>query len=135
MSSLLLLPPLALDVLLFLLFAKGLRPGKTALLTALATQARGHALDTRTTHYTRRLSMLWAGVAAFFALMIVAGLILAEWRSVASIAAFSQGLFYAALLVGEHFFRRHHLDHLDHMGFFDFLRFLRRVDYMAALRD
>lgn len=135
MSSLLLLPPLLLDCVLFLLFSKGLLLGKTALMTALAMQARGHVLDEKATRYTRRASAVWAGVAGCFALVITSGLLFAPLYPLAVTAALSQGPCYLLLLISEYLFRRRHLDHMEHMGFWDFLKFLRRVDYVAALRD
>lgn len=135
MTAFFLLPPLLLDILLAWLFGKGLRPGKTPLLTTLATKARGHALDARTTCYTRQITTLWAASAAVLALLIAPGLLVDGWRPVAAIAALCQGPFYLLLLIAEHVFRRHHLDHIEHMGFIAFLRFLRRVDYAATLRD
>jgi len=135
MSSLLLLPPLLLDGVLFILFAKGLLWGRKALLTALAMQARGHELDAKTTRYTRWATAAWALVAGFFALLIITGLLIDSLYPVAMTAAFTQGPCYLALLVIEYLIRRSYLDHLEHMGFWDFLKFLRRVDYMAALRD
>lgn len=135
MSSFLLVPPLLVDGFLFLLFGKGLRPGRTALLTSLATQARGHELDAKTTRYTRRVTAVWAGSAGLLFLLMAPGLVFESWRPVALTLAFAQGPFYATLLIAEHVFRRHHLDHIKHMRFIDFLRFLRRFDYAAALRD
>jgi len=135
MSSLLLLPPLFLDVVLFLLFSKGLLWGRTALLTALAMQARGHELDAKATRYTRLATAVWAGLAGSLALLIVLGLFVDGWYPLAVATALTQGPCYLALLISEFLVRRHHLDHMEHMGFLDFIRFLRRVDYVAALRD
>ncbi|MGI9450625.1 MAG: hypothetical protein ACR2QH_08330 [Geminicoccaceae bacterium] len=135
MSSLLLLPPLFLDVVLCLLFSKGLLRGRTALLTALAMQARGHELDAKTTRYTRCATTVWAAFAGLLALLISLGLLVDGWYPLAAATALSQGPLYLLLLVMEFLVRRHHLDHLEHMGFVDFVRFLRRVDYVAALRD
>jgi uncharacterized membrane protein len=135
MTTLFLLPPLLLDTLLCWLFGRGLRPRKTALLTKLASQARGHALDARTIAYTRGVTLVWAASAALFVMLIAPGVLIDDWRPVAAIAALCQGPYYLALLIAEHLFRRRYLDHLDHMSFFAFLRFLRSVDYAAALRD
>ncbi len=135
MPSLLLLPPLLLDGVLFLLFSKGLLQGRRALLTALAMQARGHELDAKTIRYTRRATAVWACVAGTFALVIISGLLFDDLHPFAVTAAFTQGPCYLTLLVIEFLVRRHHLDHLEHMGFFAFIRFLRRVDYVAALRN
>jgi uncharacterized membrane protein len=135
MSSLLLLPPLVLDGVLCLMFAKGLLQGRTALLTALAMQARGHALDAKATRYTRRATAVWAILAGSLAAVIIAGLLIERLHPIAVAAALTQGPCYLMLLVSEFLVRRHHLDHMEHMGFWDFIRFLRRVDYVAVLRD
>lgn len=135
MSSLLLLPPLLLDGVLVVLFAKGFLPGKTALLTALAMQARGHELDAKTTRYTRYATAIWAICAGSLALIILFGLLIDPLYPIAVAAALTQGPCYLVLLVTEFLIRKHYLDHLEHMGFWDFLRFLRRVDYVAVLRD
>ncbi len=135
MTAFFLLPPLLLDLALVWLFGKGLRPGRTPLLTRLATEARDGRLDPRARHYTRQLTWLWAAAPAALGLLIAPGLLVESWRPVAAAVALGQGPFYLALLIAEHFFRRRHLDHLDHMGFVAFLRFLRHVDYAAALRE
>lgn len=135
MSSFLLLPPLLLDGVLFLLFSKGLLQGRTALLTALAMQARGHELDAKTTRYTRCATAVWAVCAGSLALVILSGLLVDSLHPIAVAAALTQGPCYLTLLVTEYLVRRQYLDHLEHMGFWDFLRFLRRVDYVAVLRD
>ncbi len=135
MSSLLLLPPLFLDVVLFFLFSKGLLWGRTALLTALAMQARGHELDAKATRYTRYATAVWAALAGMLALMIISGLLIEGWYPLAVATALTQGPCYLALLVSEFLVRRQYLNHMEHMGFLDFIRFLRRVDYVAALRD
>ena len=135
MSSLLPLPPLFLDVVLCLLFSKGLLRGRTALLTALAKQARGHELDAKATRYTRYATAVWAAFAGSLALLISLGLLVDGWYPLAAATALCQGPLYLLLLVAEFLVRRRHLDHLEHMGFVDFVRFLRRVDYVAALRD
>ncbi|MGI9491326.1 MAG: hypothetical protein ACR2QF_02755 [Geminicoccaceae bacterium] len=135
MSSLLLLPPLLLDVVLCFLFSKGLLRGRTALLTALAMQARGHELDAKATRYTRYATAVWGAFSGMLAVMIILGLLVDGWYPLAAATALTQGPLYLLLLVTEFTVRRHHLDHLEHMGFLDFVRFLRRVDYVAALRD
>lgn len=135
MASLLLLPPLLLDVVLCFLFSKGLLRGRRALLTALAMQARGHELDAKATRYTRYATAIWAICAGVFALIIGGGLLIETLQPMATVAALSQGPCYLTLLVSEFLIRRRYLDHMEHMGFRDFLRFLRRVDYKAALRD
>lgn len=135
MSSLLLLPPLLIDLLLFALFARGLLPGRKAILTALARYARGHVLDAKTIGYTRQVTLIWTLSTGAFALLIAPGLVVTAWRPIALGAALTQGLFYLALLAIEHRVRRRYLDHLEHRGFLDFLRLLRRVDYAAVLRE
>ncbi len=135
MSSLLLLPPLLLDCLLCLLFGRSLRPGRTALLTKLAQQARGHELDAKARRYTRVVTWVWASAAGLLASLLLAGLASPALRPLANVAAMGQGPFYLTLLVGEYLVRRRYLAHLPHMSLVRFLLFLRQVDYRAALRD
>jgi uncharacterized membrane protein len=136
MWSFLLLPPLVLDLVLCVLFSKGLLQGRKALLTTLAMQARGgHELDAKTVRYTRLATAVWASVSGSLALVILSGLLIDGMHPIAVTAAFTQGPCYLVLLVAEFLVRRYHLDHLEHMNFVDFIRFLRRVDYVAVLRD
>ena len=66
-------------------------------MTTLAAQARGHALDEKTKAYTRGVTWVWAASAGMLAVLIIPGLLLEAWRSVATAIAFGQGPFYIAL--------------------------------------
>ena len=125
------LPPIVITLLLFWIFARTLRPGRTPLVTALARMARGE-LDPRVAAYTRGVTMLWAG---FLLLMTVELILLAAFAPIELWSLFANGVNYGlivGLFLAEYVFRRIYLSDVPHAGFMQYLKFIRRTNLMSA---
>ncbi|MCB1883528.1 MAG: hypothetical protein KDG89_05950 [Geminicoccaceae bacterium] len=129
-----LLLPLCANLALFALFGHTLLPGRVALLTRLATLARGCVLDPSSRRYSRRVTFLWTLWFAFMAGLMLLGVLTPSWRDAALVAAGVNGPLCTAFLVAEFFCRRLVLPGYDHMTLAGFFRFLVRLDYRAALK-
>lgn len=126
------LPSIFMIATLALVFGRSLLPGRTPLLTAIATIVRGELGD-RAQRYTRAITWLWTVVMLLLALECV---LLALFAPMPTWSLFANGINYiiiAAVFVAEYLFRRRWLSELSHPGFADFMRNLGRADVRAAL--
>lgn len=131
--SLLHMPPVAINLILGLLFASTLLPGRTPLISRFASKVHGGALDEQTQGYTRRVTQLW--VAVFF-LMAIESWLLALLASHQVWSLFTNFINYLVVLlvfVVEYQVRIRRLTHLEHPGFFRFLLSLFRMDMRSML--
>ncbi|MCC2657796.1 MAG: ketosynthase [Panacagrimonas sp.] len=115
------LPALLVPAFLFAVFGASLRPGRTALITRIATAARP-SISVQIVRHTRRLTALWT---LLFAAMVVASVVLlllgrTDWWSLQT--NLFNYLACAALFVGDHLYRRFRFADEPQPGFIDYLR-------------
>jgi len=117
------IPPLLAALFLFWLFGRSLRAGRTPLISKLANAYHGELPPSLAT-YTRRLTMVWTGYFALFALGVF---------FMAFVSSTPDGSFYihtfnytagAALLAGEYLLRIYRFKDIQHPSFMAFLRLL-----------
>lgn len=118
---LLYVPPVALPLLLAVVFGNTLLPGREPLVTAIGEASRG-PLSPEMRRYSRGVTTLWT---AFFFLMVVVAVALAFagrpelWSWVTSIINY---LLVGVLFLGEFFFRKWRFPDHNHPGFFEYVR-------------
>ncbi len=98
------LPPVLINLLLLVVFARSLLPGCEPLITRVARLERDR-LPPALINYTRRLTWVWT---AFFAAMMLESVLLAAYTSLEVWSLFTNILnyvFVAALFVGEYIYR------------------------------
>lgn len=115
------LPALLVPAFLFAVFGASLRPGQTALITRIAIAARP-SISAQIVRHTRRLTALWT---LLFAVMVVVSVVLLligrmDWWSLQ--ASLINYLACAALIVGDHVYRRLRFSDEPQPGFVDYLR-------------
>ncbi len=118
---LLYVPPIALPLLLFVVFASTLMPGKEALVTAIGEASRG-PLGTKMRRYTRVVTAVWAGI--FLLMVLVASLLPLTgnqvlWSWVTSIWNY---VVVAVFFVGEFWLRQWLFPDHDHPGFIEYIK-------------
>jgi uncharacterized membrane protein len=126
-STLLLLPPVLINLLLALVFGSTLLPGATPLITQFSRIMKGH-LDDKALKYTRRVTLAWV---IFFALMGMESILLALYAPPLVWSLFTNFLNYFFLLLFflvEYFLRVRLFPEQEHPGFIPFLRSLTKVD-------
>lgn len=114
------LPPLLLPLALSAGFALTLRPGHTALITAIADAEHG-PLSEPVRHYTRKLTAFWALLALSLAII---ALVLTLTGPLWLWSLFTNFISYAVLgsvFVIEYLLRRHWFPEHPHSGFIDYL--------------
>lgn len=127
--------PVAINGLLFALFATSLRSDHTPMITRLASLIRGGNMPAPVVIYTRRVTVVWT---LFFLVLGVTGLLLAIFASLETWSIFANLYSYlliAALFVLEFLFRRWHLGELADDSFVDFIKSLFRLDYRRIFRS
>ena len=98
------LPPVLISLLLLIVFARSLLPGREPLVTRIARYERGQ-LSSEFASYTRRVTWLWTGFMFFMALET---LLLAAYASVEVWSLFANVLnyvFIGALFLVEYIYR------------------------------
>lgn len=126
-STLLLLPPVLINLLLALVFGSTLLPGATPLITQFSRIMKGH-LDAKALKYTRRVTLAWV---IFFAFMALESVLLALYAPPLVWSLFTNFLNYIFLLLFflvEYFLRVRLFPEQEHPGFIPFLRSLTKVD-------
>ena len=107
------LPPIAINLLLLVVFAKTLLPGNEPLITQLCRLERGE-IPPELVSYTRRLTWVWT---TFFTALVIESVLLPAYASIEVWSLFTNilnYLFIVALFVGEYFYRIVHYGKLDH---------------------
>lgn len=118
---LLYVPPVALPLLLAVVFINTLLPGKEPLVTAIGEASRG-PLSAEMRRYTRGVTTLWAAV---FCLMVLEAFVLALagrpqlWSWVTSILNY---LLIGILFLGEFIFRKWRFPDHNHPGFVEYIK-------------
>jgi uncharacterized membrane protein len=110
------LPPILLPASVLFIFARSLKPGRTPIVTQVATQIRG-ALPLELATYTRSVTQFWVALLAALALSsaLLALLATPEVWSLATNGV--QYLVLAAAFVGEYLLRRVRFRQLEHESF------------------
>lgn len=125
--SLVYLPPVLINLALFILFARTLLSGRTPLVTRFALVVR-EPMDRALARYTRRLTAAWA---AFFAVMTLESGSLALFAPVEIWSLFTNFLNYSFILVFfivEYHVRLRCLAGHSHPSFLSFCRMLVKTD-------
>ncbi len=120
---LLFLPPIAIPLLLLVIFGRTLHSGREPLITAIGEAARG-PLSPAMRHYTRRLTQLWCLV---FLAMIAWSAILPWLQQPELWSWFTNVINYGlvgVLFVGEFILRKKIFPSHNHPGFFEYLRII-----------
>ena len=107
------LPPIAINLLLLVVFAKTLLPGNEPLITQLSRLERGEN-PPELVSYTRRLTWVWT---IFFTALVIESILLPVYASIEVWSLFTNilnYLFIAVLFVGEYFYRIIRYGKLDH---------------------
>ncbi len=114
------LPPVLLPLVLAACFAHTLRPGRTALISSIASAARG-SLAPAIAIYTRRLTLFWA---LFLTALAGVALLLSVTGPLWLWSLFTNFVSYALIgvvFVVEYLLRRHWFREHPHYGFFTYL--------------
>lgn len=126
-SSLLLLPPITMNLLLALVFGGTLLPGATPLITQFSKVMKGY-LNERALIYTRQVTVAWV---FFFALMAAESALLAFYATPFVWSLFTNFLNYIFVLLFlllEYFLRTRLVTEVEHPGFIEFIRSLTKID-------
>lgn len=126
-STLLLLPPVFIHLLLALVFGSTLLPGATPLITQFSQIMKGK-LDAKALKYTRRVTLAWV---IFFVVMALESVLLALYAPPLVWSLFTNFLNYLFLLLFflvEYVLRVRLFPEQEHPGFIPFLRSLAKID-------
>ncbi len=107
------LPPIAINLLLLVVFARTLLPGNEPLITQLSRLERGEN-PPELVSYTRRLTWVWT---TFFIALVIESVLLPAYASIEVWSLFTNilnYLFIVVLFVGEYFYRIVRYGKLDH---------------------
>lgn len=132
---LLYMPPVLINLLLFVLFAQTLLPRRRPLITAFAERFHNMTADPSTYRYTRRVTQVWSWV---FGLMMLQSLLLAIAASREVWSLFTNFINYLLILMiffVEYRIRLRRLPHLNHPGFVNFLLSLKEVNPRELLKS
>lgn len=120
-------PPAAIPLGLFFLFAGSLRVGQTPLITRIATAMHDGPLPDDLVSYTRQVTVLWACVCAamFLSAVLLAAFAAPQlWSLMTNLVHY---LVLGAVFVLEYAWRRIRFRHHEHLGLMQFLRRVSRV--------
>lgn len=126
------LPPILINAVLMIVFARTLRQGSVPMISRFAAIWRG-TLDAKTRHYTLRATQAWV---IFFAVMAMESVFLALLASPQIWSLFTQLLNYVFVVlffVLEYAVRLHVLSHLEHPRFITFVHRLLNVDFRKLI--
>ena len=124
---LLFVPPVAIPLLLLVVFGRTLIAGREPLITAIGEAARG-PLSAAMRHYTRRLTQAWCLV---FLTMIIWSAVLPWLEQPELWSWFTNIINYGVvgiLFVGEFILRKKLFPSHNHPGFFEYLRIIARAN-------
>lgn len=124
-------PPVALSVSLFWLFARSLKSSSTPLAARVANLYHDE-LSPELALYTRNITLFWSVI---FALFIVETIFLAIFASLyvwSLMVNFINYLIIFGFIVGEYFIRLYRFPEVHHIKFIEFLRLLRKTDVRAS---
>lgn len=132
-GQLLYLPPPAIILFFWVMFARTLLPGETPLISRIAAMMHG-ALTPRLERYTRRVTWAWL---LFFSALLVEIVLISMYASKEQWSLFTNFVNY--LLLGSFFLvefalRSVFLSPEERLGFTDFFRSLLRIDLRTLLR-
>jgi uncharacterized membrane protein len=128
-------PPIAINLILGVLFASTLFPGRTPLVSRFARMEHGGILDEPTRRYTRRITQLWVVVFIFMAIQSWLLAVLASHQVWSLFTNFINYLIVLMVFVVEYQVRIRRLAHLEHPGFFRFLLSLFKIDMRNMFRS
>lgn len=120
-------PPAAIPLALFFVFAGSLRSGHTPLITRIATAMHDGPLPEDLVRYTRQVTMLWACVCAAMFLSAVLLAAFATPRVWSFMTNLVHYLVLGAVFLLEYAWRRIRFRHHEHLGLVQFLRRVARV--------
>ena len=126
-GTLLLLPPVLINLAMALIFGSTLLPGATPLITQFSRILKG-TLDAKALRYTRRITLAWV---VFFTLMALESVLLALYAPPWVWSLFTNFLNYLFLLLFflvEYALRVRLFPEQEHPGFIPFIRSLTKVD-------
>ncbi len=118
---LLYVPPIALPLLLAVVFINTLLPGREALVTAIGEASRG-PLSEEMRRYTKAVTIMWA---TFFVIMIIEAIVLVIigdahlWSWMTSIVNY---ILIGVLFLGEFLFRKVRFPDHPHPTFIDYIK-------------
>ena len=121
------LPPVLVNLALLFVFGRTVLPGRTPLVTRMATLLYGE-LDARYVRYTRRVTEAWA---LFFAILAVECVMLAKFAPLEVWSLFTNFLNYVLVFlffVVEYRIRLVFLPDHPHLGFVEFFRVVAKSD-------
>lgn len=121
------LPPIALPLLLWVVFFRSLLPGNVPLITAIAREVRG-GLSEELCDYTRGVTLMWC---ACFMLLAIGSALLSIAATPFTWSLFTNFLNYliiALLFVVEFLYRQWRFRDIEHKDFWQYLQSIVRVD-------
>lgn len=132
-AQLLYVPPPAIILVFWVMFARTLLPGQTPLISRIAALMHG-PLTPRLQRYTRRTTWAWV---VFFSALLLEIVLLSLYASAGQWSLFTNFINY--LLLGAFFLVEFALRSVflrpdERMGFSDFFRSLSRIDLRTLLR-
>jgi uncharacterized membrane protein len=133
-SQLLYLPPPAIVLILWVMFARTLLPGQTPLITRIAALMH-ESLTPRLQRYTRWVTWAWV---AFFSGLLVEIVLLSVYASAEKWSLFTNFINYlllGAFFLTEYSLRRFFLRPEERLGFAIFCLSLLRIDFRSLLRQ
>lgn len=133
-TQLLYLPPPAIILFLWVMFARTLLPGQTPLITRIATMMH-ESLAPRLQRYTRAVTWAWV---VFFTLLLLEIVLLSLYASAEQWSLFTNFINYlllGAFFLAEFALRRFFLRPEERLGFVSFFRSLARLDFRGLLRQ
>jgi uncharacterized membrane protein len=126
-ATLLLLPPILINLVLAIVFGSTLVPGATPLITQFSQIMKGD-LDAKAIRYTRQVTIAWI---VFFVLMTIEAVVLALYASPFVWSLFTNFLNYLFLFLFffvEYLLRIRRFNEVEHLSFIDFMLSLAKVD-------
>lgn len=128
------LPPVLINLSLFMLFARSLAPGAMPLITRFAALVRDGNMPAVVLVYTRQVTVAWA---VFTLLLTLESILLAIYAPLAWWSLFTNFINYGLVgmfFVCEFALRRWVLGAQEPKGFVTYLRALSAIDFRRAMR-
>jgi uncharacterized membrane protein len=123
------IPPVLFPLVMGLMFGETLLPGRTALISRVASAVRKEPLPPELLRYTRAVTALWTALLMYIAVssaILALAAPLPVWSLFANLINY---LMVGVLFVLEYGYRRWRFRHLEHPGFIAYLRLIARVDF------
>jgi len=128
LSQLFLLPPVAINIMMLLVFGQTLLPGNTPMITRFSLIMKGD-IDEKAWRYTRRVTEVWT---LFFGVMALQTIMLALFASPFLWSIFTNLINYLLIVLFfllEYAIRIRLFPEVDHPGFIGFIRSLVSIDF------